>query len=126
MQYLIWNRHARRPGRPWHAYGGTDPHTGHAHVEQNRDGAAHVTRAQLDRAWARWTARHHDQEDDDMDARGYYLDRIRNAYRRAGRNPDTDPDGIDYWCDRLDAAHEAGDDLAGQLTACRALLKLGG
>lgn len=44
VQAVIWWRRAWSVLRPyWHAYDGTDPHTGHLHIEQNKAAAAALT-----------------------------------------------------------------------------------
>lgn len=42
IQYIIWNRMSWKSGRGWKRYTGINPHTDHAHVEFNRDGAENV------------------------------------------------------------------------------------
>jgi hypothetical protein len=43
VQQVIWHRRSWRVGRAWEPYGGTDPHTSHAHVELTRAAADGLT-----------------------------------------------------------------------------------
>ena len=43
VQQVIWQRSVWTVGRGWRPYSGTDPHTGHAHVELTRSAAAGLT-----------------------------------------------------------------------------------
>jgi hypothetical protein len=43
VQMVIWQRASWRIGRGWRPYSGTDPHTGHAHVELTRSAGDGLT-----------------------------------------------------------------------------------
>lgn len=76
IQMIIWNRRSWRDSRGWRGYNGASPHTDHAHVEQNRTGAAQVTKALLDELWGQPT-----QEEP------VYLDIIRALWRMKQNKP---------------------------------------
>lgn len=71
IQVVIWWHRIWSIPRGEHAYTGTDPHTGHLHIEQNWDGAEYLTYAAASRVlWAQPPTEPQPtplpEEDDDM------------------------------------------------------------
>lgn len=70
IQVVIWWHRIWSVPRGEHAYTGTDPHTGHLHIEQNWDGAEYLTYAAASRVlWAQPPEHplpQPSQEDDDV------------------------------------------------------------